>query len=239
MNAELVSEVRRALAENANPEKSDGMRAYMKSEMPYRGVQKPVRVKLLRPIFREHAIVEKSEWEATILELWRNASYREERYAALDLAEARQYTSFRTFDTIPMFEEIVVTGGWWDYVDWVATYMLRGLLVRYPKGVSRRMRFWSRDRNMWKRRCSIICQVNRKSETDLDLLFDCIEPNLSHRDFFIRKAIGWALRDLAWTDLDTVEDYVEKNWELLSPLSRREALKNAPKIRGIQRTAGA
>ena len=98
-----------------------------------------------------------------------------------------------------------------------------------------RMRSWSRDKDMWKRRCSIICQVNRKRETDLDLLFDCIEPNLSDRDFFIRKAIGWALRDLAWTDLDTVESYVAHNHDRLSPLSRREALKNAAKIRAYVR----
>ena len=93
------------------------------------------------------------------------------------------------------------------------------------------MRSWSRDRNLWKRRSSIICQINRKDETDLDLLFDCIEPNLSHGDFFVRKAIGWALRDLAWTDLETVEAYVESHYDRFSPLSRREALKNAEKIR--------
>ena len=84
---------------------------------------------------------------------------------------------------------------------------------------------------MWKRRSSIICQVNRKDQTDLDLLFDCIEPNLSHTDFFIRKGIGWALRSLAWTDLPTVEDYVARNRDRLSTLSAREALKNADKIR--------
>ena len=134
-----------------------------------------------------------------------------------------------------MFEEMVVTGAWWDFVDEIATHRLRELLERYPRGMSRRMRSWSRDQNLWKRRSSIICQINRKDETDLDLLFDCIEPNLSHRDFFVRKAIGWALRDLAWTDLGTVETYVERHYDRLSPLSRREALKNAEKIRAGSR----
>ena len=163
------------------------------------------------------------------------AEYREERYAALELAGARQYVDFRTFDTLPMFEEMVVTGAWWDFVDEIATHRLWELLERYPRGMSRRMRSWSRDQNLWKRRSSIICQINRKDETDLDLLFDCIEPNLSHRDFFVRKAIGWALRDLAWTDLGTVETYVELHYDRLSPLSRREALKNAEKIRAGSR----
>ncbi len=231
MTSDLIREVRHALAESGNPDKAAGMRAYMKSEIPFRGVQKPIRVKLLGQIFKSHTISEQSDWRETVLELWRDAEYREERYAALDLAGARQYVDFRTFDTLPMFEEMVVTGAWWDYVDAIASHRLRELLERYPKGMSRRMRSWSRDPDMWKRRSSIICQLARKGETDLDLLFDCIEPNLSHGDFFVRKAIGWALRDLAWTDLDTVEAYVREHEDQLSPLSRREALKNAEKIR--------
>ena len=231
MTSDLIREIRDALAENANSEKAEGMRAYMKSEMPYRGVQKPVRRKALRQIFRSHPISEQSDWQETVLELWRDAEYREERYSALDLAGLNQYVDFRTYDTLPMFEEMVVTGAWWDYVDEIATHRLRELLERYPRGMSRRMRSWSRDPDMWKRRSSIICQINRKSETDLDLLFDCIEPNLSHGDFFVRKAIGWALRDLAWVDLETVEAYVREHHDQLSPLSRREALKNAEKIR--------
>ena len=231
MTADLIREIRQALADNANSEKAEGMRACMKSEMPYRGVQTPVRRKLLRAIFKSRPIPDQSDWRDAVLELWRDAEYREERYAALELAGARQYLDFRTFHTLPMFEEMVVTGAWWDYVDEIATHRLRELLERYPKGMSRRMRSWSRDRNLWKRRCSIICQINRKDDTDLDLLFDCIEPNLLHRDFFVRKAIGWALRDLAWIDLETVEAYVEQHLDQLSSLSRREALKNAEKIR--------
>ena len=231
MTSDLVREIRLALADNADGERAVGMRAYMKSEMPYRGVRTPVRRKLFRAIFRSHPLSEQHDWRETVLELWRDAEYREERYAALELAGARQYVDYRTFDTLPMFEEMVVTGAWWDYVDEIATHRLRELLERYPKGMSRRMRSWSRDRSLWKRRSSIICQINRKDDLDLDLLFDCLEPNQSHGDFFVRKAIGWALRDLAWTDLGTVESYVERHLDRLSPLSRREALKNAEKIR--------
>jgi 3-methyladenine DNA glycosylase AlkD len=103
--------------------------------------------------------------------------------------------------------------------------------------MSRAMRAWSRDANLWKRRSAILCQVGRKRETDLVLLFDCIEPNLadqesaSSREFFIRKAIGWALRDYSWCDLDTVERWVSANESRLSGLSRREALKNRDALR--------
>lgn len=231
MRSEFVNEIRRSLADNANPEKAEGMRAYMKSEMPFRGVQKPARRKLVNAVLRTDPLDDKVAWQSTILELWRNAEYREERYVALDIAGAKKYREFRTLDILPMLEEMVVTGAWWDYVDEVATHRLRELLERHPTDMAENMRSWSLDDNMWKRRSSIICQINRKDETDLDLLFDCIEPNLSHTDFFIRKGIGWALRSLAWTDLRTVEDYVARNRDRISALSAREALKNADKIR--------
>ncbi len=232
MNAQLVRDIRQSLADNANPDKAEGMRAYMKSEMPFRGVQKPARRKLLNAVLRTDPLGDKAAWQSTILELWRNAEYREERYVALNIAGAKKYWDFRTLDILPMLEEMVVTGAWWDYVDEVATHRLRELLERYPTDMACDMRSWSRDDNMWKRRASIICQINRKDETDLDLLFDCIAPNFTHPDFFIRKGIGWALRSLAWTDLPTVEDYVARNSDRISSLSKREALKNADKIRG-------
>ena len=232
MTAQLILDIRQALADNANPDKAEGMRAYMKSEMPFRGVQKPARRKLLRELLKSSPLADRQAWQDTVFELWRSAEYREERYVALDIAGAPQYRDYRTPDILPMLEEMVVTGAWWDYVDEVATHRLRELLERYPNELTPAMRSWSLDANMWKRRSSIICQINRKDETDLDLLFDCIDPNLSHPDFFIRKGIGWALRSLAWTDLPTVEDYVARNRDRISPLSRREALKNAAKIRG-------
>ncbi len=232
MTAQLVQDVRQALADSSNPDKAEGMRAYMKSDMPFRGVQKPARRKLLREVLKNNPLPDKQAWRESIVELWRNAEYREERYLALDVTGAPQYREHRTPDILPMLEEMVVTGAWWDYVDEVATHRLRELLERFPEDMTAAMRSWSIDDNMWKRRSSIICQINRKDETDLALLFDCIDPNFSHPDFFIRKGIGWALRSLAWTDLDTVEDYVARNRDRISRLSAREALKNAEKIRG-------
>jgi len=88
------------------------------------------------------------------------------------------------------------------------------------------MRRWSTDPSMWKRRVSIICQLGFKKDTDLELLYGNIEPNLGDREFFIRKAIGWALRQYAWTDPSEVARYVRANESRLSVLSRREALKN-------------
>ena len=88
------------------------------------------------------------------------------------------------------------------------------------------MRAWSADSNLWKRRVSIICQLSFKRDTDLELLYANIEPNLGDREFFIRKAIGWALRQYAHTDPHEVTRYVRAHEAQLSGLSRREALKN-------------
>ena len=88
------------------------------------------------------------------------------------------------------------------------------------------MREWSRDENLWKRRTSILCQLAAKKDTDLRLLYDCIEPSLGEKEFFLRKAIGWALRQYAWTDPKEVLRYVTEKGDQLSPLSKREALKN-------------
>jgi 3-methyladenine DNA glycosylase AlkD len=85
---------------------------------------------------------------------------------------------------------------------------------------------WSRSRNLWKRRSAILCQLSFKNETDLDLLYAAIEPSLGSKEFFLQKAIGWALRQYAWTDPREVRRYVRANADRLSALSKREALKN-------------
>jgi 3-methyladenine DNA glycosylase AlkD len=85
---------------------------------------------------------------------------------------------------------------------------------------------WSRSKDLWKRRTSILCQLGFKAETDLGLLYECIAPSLGSREFFLQKAIGWALRQYAWTDGAEVRRYVRLNRDRLSALSSREALKN-------------
>ena len=88
------------------------------------------------------------------------------------------------------------------------------------------MRAWSRSDDLWKRRSAILCQLTFKKDTDLDLLYAVIEPALGSREFFLRKAIGWALRQHAWTDPGEVRRYVREHDKELSGLSKREALKN-------------
>jgi 3-methyladenine DNA glycosylase AlkD len=200
------------------------MQAYMKSAMPYRGVRMPEVRAICKRAFAEHRFTS-DEWQAHVLELWRGAQFREERYAAMELAGQKRYAEYRTPSVMPLFEEMIVTGAWWDHVD-EAAHHVGQILHAHPDEMRPLMRAWSTDENQWKRRVSIICQIAFKKDTDLELLYANIEPNLDDPGFFIRKAIGWALRAYAWTDQDEVARYVRAHESQLSGLSRREALKN-------------
>ena len=222
----LIHEVKRALAVHADAARAPAMQAYMKSAMPYRGVPAPVMRRTCRTVFIAHPLDSFAMWRATVLQLWRSASYREERYAAIELSGQRRYASYQAMAALPMYEEMIVSGAWWDYVDALAIHRLGAVLRHEPAAMRDRMLAWSRSPDLWKRRSAILCQVSFKRDTDLELLYGCIEPNLDDRTFFIRKAIGWALRSYAWVDPDEVVRYVREHEHRLSPLSRREALKN-------------
>lgn len=223
--AALIAALRAELARAADPAKAEPMRAYMKSSMPYLGVQTPQQRAVCRQVFAEHPLATCDAWRAAILTLWREARYREERYAAIALAGDRRYRAWQTLDALPLYEEMIVTGAWWDYVDGIASQRLGALLVAYPQQMPEIMLAWSGDADLWKRRAAILCQLNRGAATDEALLYACITPNLTDREFFIRKAIGWALRQYARVAPDAVRAYVDKHATEISPLSRREALK--------------
>jgi 3-methyladenine DNA glycosylase AlkD len=213
------------MAAAADPTRAAGMQAYMKSTMPYYGVTSPKVDVICKKVFAEHALESCGEWRDAILELWRSARFREERCAAIRLISVKRHRECWTPELMPMLEEMIVDGAWWDYVDAIA-HVVGELLSAYPKEMKPVMRAWSTDDNLWKRRVSIICQNSFKRDTDLELLYANIKPNLQDRDFFIRKAIGWSLRAYAWTNPEEVARYVREHEAQLSGLSRREALKN-------------
>lgn len=226
MSTDLIAAIRGELARVADPAKAPAMQAYMKSDMPYLGVSSPQMRQACRAVFAAHVLTSFDEWRDTTRDLWRGATYREERYAAIALTGDRRYRDFQRLDALPLYEEMIVTGAWWDYVDELAIHRVGPLLARYPEPMRAEMLAWSHDPHLWKRRTAILCQNAFKASTDETLLFACIAPNLSDRDFFIRKAIGWALREYAKTRPDAVRQYVREHESALSPLSRREATKH-------------
>jgi 3-methyladenine DNA glycosylase AlkD len=162
--------------------------------------------------------------------LWDQATHREERYAAIELTGHRSYRSHQRPPTLELYRHLVVTGGWWDFVDTIAGNRVGPILRADPEAVTPVVRLWADDDDLWVRRTAILCQLGSKAETDLDLLAPVVERNLEGsrhgREFFIRKAVGWALRQHARVDPDWVREFVATHRDSLSGLSRREALKH-------------
>jgi 3-methyladenine DNA glycosylase AlkD len=213
----------RAAADSA---RAPAMQAYMKSATPYLGVSAAPLRQVCKALFAGLAWPDSAAWQAEVLAIWRGANFREERYAAIELSGIKAARAFQRIDALPMYEEMVVAGAWWDYVDPIATQRFLTILQNDRVKMKAAMFGWSRDADLWKRRCAILCQNPAKRETDLELLYACIEPSLDSKEFFLRKAIGWALRQYAWADPEEVRRYVGANESRLSGLSKREALKN-------------
>lgn len=225
---ELVTEIREVLAAAGDPERARAQQAYMKSAMPFRGIGSPALKAVLRPVLADPAyrITDREEWEATVRELWDGATHREERYAAITLTGHRAYRGWQDPQALPLYEHLVTTGAWWDLVDPVASDRVGPILLRAPERVTPVVRGWATSDDLWLRRAAILSQLKARERTDTTLLRACVEPNLDDPSFWIRKAIGWALRQYARTDPAWVRAEVERWGPRLSGLSRREALKH-------------
>jgi len=216
----LVTSIRTALRQAADPAIAPGQQAYMKSSLPFLGVRVPAVRALVREATRDDrdapALLEAA------LVLWREAAFREERYAALALMALKPLRGDATL--LQVHQEMIRTGAWWDLVD-EAAHRLREIFDVDPELMAVEMRVWSDDHDLWVRRAAIISQIGRRDATDLDVLEYAILANVDDPEFFIRKAIGWALREYGKHDLEWVRTFVSQHPEL-SPLSRREALKS-------------
>jgi 3-methyladenine DNA glycosylase AlkD len=198
----------------------------MKSAMPYRGLAAPELKAALKPLLAAYDPVSRASWEATVRTLWDEAAYREERYAALAVARHRRARSWLDPDSVPLFRHLVVTGAWWDLVDEVAGHLVGAALFAHRGRLTPVLYEWATDEDLWIRRTAVICQVGQRAEVDTELLRYAIEANVDDPTFWLRKAIGWALRDHARTDPDWVRAEVARLGDRLSGLSRREALKH-------------
>jgi 3-methyladenine DNA glycosylase AlkD len=209
-----------ALAAVADPAKAGPMRAYMRDQFPFLGVQKPARVAATRDLVRALPVRDADWLHDLVRDLWARPE-REHQYVAVDVL-ARHRGRLEDA-SLPVLRELVGTRSWWDSVDALAP-MIGAAALEHPAWVAS-LRSWATAEDRWLRRVAIISQLGRGRATDLPRLAAAIEANLGDPEFFIRKAIGWALRDLARHDPDWVRDFVAGHPDL-SPLSRREALKH-------------
>ena len=229
-----------ALRDAADPERAPQQQAYMKSDMPYFGVGVPQCRRIAGAVFRTHPLPDARAWEAAILDLWRNAAHREERYAAVELLLFGRYSRWLEPARVPLIEELVVTGAWWDYVDAIAGRGVGTMLAAHPQPMKAVLREWSKDDDIWKRRTAILAQLKSKRATDTELLADTIRPSIGEAEFFLRKGIGWALREYASTPRPIRPG---SSWPssrlipmLMSDLSRREALKHLERTNAAGRS---
>ncbi|MEV8132173.1 DNA alkylation repair protein [Pseudarthrobacter oxydans] len=223
VNVRVLAAIRTALQERADPVRGAGARAYMKSTMPCLGVRVPEVRRIVSAAAAGGPFESPDQLGATALELWRSATAREERYAAIDLTAHRLVAGDMAM--LPVYEEFIRSGAWWDFVDGTAG-RLCGLLQANRAEMTGVLLRWSTDPDFWIRRAAILSQLKAKAGTDSVLLARVVEANLADPEFFIRKAIGWALREYAKTAPGWVAAFVAGHAPAMSPLSRREAVRH-------------
>ncbi len=216
----LVAFVQRELEDRADPRKAVEMAAYMKTSMPFYGVPKPAREQIYRELKKRFAVSNRKHYERAALGLWA-LPHREEKYFALDVA--RTWRDFIVPDSMPLYRRLIEEGAWWDFVDEVAAHLVGTVLLHNRKEIAPLMDQWIEDADMWIRRAAIISQLKHKDRTDHVRLFRYSLAQAAEKDFFIRKAIGWALRQYAYTAPERVRDFIIRNRGKLSPLTYREA----------------
>lgn len=224
-DVQLIEGIRAALAEAGDADVAAGQQRYMKSEMPYHGIRSPEMRRIMRERLAGYAPVERVRHEWVVRTLWDGATHREQWYAAIAVARHPGARAFLDPAGLPLLEHLITAGAWWDVVDEVAIHLVGPTLRGHREAVTPTIDAWAHDGDLWLRRTAVICQVGAKRETDVALLHRVVEANLASTSFWLRKAIGWALRDHARTDPDWVRDFVQHRGEAMSGLSRREALK--------------
>jgi 3-methyladenine DNA glycosylase AlkD len=228
----LAAAVRTALAGAGNPDRALAQQAYMKSALPYRGITSPELREVLRPLLADPGLAphDRSEWVRTVRALWDDPEVREERYAAVAVAGHRAARPWQDLEALHLYRHLVETGAWWDLVDGIAPDLVGAILLSHKETVDPVIRRWAVDDHMWVRRAAILAQLKHRTETDTDLLAEVLDANLEDsahgREFFVRKAVGWALRQYARTDPAWVSTYVSTRGARLSGLSRREATRH-------------
>ena len=213
-----VEELLENLKAVANPDDAGAMKAYMKNKFEFLGVKTPARRKLAKAFFKQQTD-SAIDWNF-INEAWNNP-YRELQYAALDYLEIRK--KLLTPSDLPRLKKLAQTKSWWDTIDFLDR-LVGSIIARFPE-TKEIILAWSCDEDIWLRRLAINHQLLRKEETDTELLENILVNNLGQTEFFINKAIGWALRDYSKTNPDWVRDFIERYRAEMVALSIREGSK--------------
>lgn len=222
-DTEVLDLLTAALLPAVLPGRSVSAQAYMKTTQPFLGVPVPHVRRITRGFVRRLGISSAGDRLALATGIWSAATHREHWYAAQEICAAA--TCRGRLEFLPLYERMITEGAWWDIVDGCSRPYGQ-LLLAHPKVTGALIRAWSTDANMWKRRQSMICQLHLGPDTDTDLLSAALLPSLGDREFFIGKAMGWALRQYGKSDPQWVLSWVRAHREAMTPLSMREALRH-------------
>ncbi|MFH8448865.1 DNA alkylation repair protein [Streptomyces fungicidicus] len=206
----------------ADPERAAAMRAYMKDVAPFLGLTTPVRRALSRTVVEGLPSPGEADCAAVALRCWELPG-REYQYFAVDYL--RRHVRHCSSGFLPVVRHLVTTVPWWDTVDLLAAHVV-GALVAADRGLTAEMDEWIGDDDMWLARAALLHQLRYRERTDTGRLFDYCLRQSGHQDFFVRKAVGWCLREYAKTGPDAVRTFLSREQGRFAPLSVREALKN-------------
>lgn len=218
----FVTDLEKSLSSNSNREIAIPMENYMKNNFTFLGIKTDER----RTIFKTNYEKYKSEIKANFRDIaWElfNKKEREFHQCAIDLL-VKEFKKNYVLKDIKLIENLIITNSWWDSVDVVAKYLLGGYLQQFPNETLKVIEYFSNSANIWLKRSAILFQLSCKEQTNFELLISECEKHKESNEFFIQKAIGWALRDYSRFNPNGVKSYV--NSTNLKPLSKREALRN-------------
>ncbi len=210
------------LEQNSNPAQAGPMKKYMRDQFEYLGIKSPQLSVLLKDFIKENGLPSLDQLDIVARELW-SLPQREFQYTAIGLLS--RFENKLEPEFITTVEYLLITKSWWDTVDAIAGHTIGAHFKRFPKVQAKYLKKWRKSDNFWLRRTTLLFQLGYKKETNFDLLCELVHENLGSDEFFINKAIGWALRQYAHTNPVPVRKFVNAT-KNLHPLSRREALKN-------------
>jgi 3-methyladenine DNA glycosylase AlkD len=227
----LIPALRAAFAAHADAKQAGPMQAYMKSALPFHGIAAPLRRRLTAEAVRACPCEDTAALVRTMRTLWDEARFREERYAAVELPRlGRVHPKLVALDLLPLAEHMIVGAAWWDLVDDLSGNLVARLLERHPREMKAALRRWSRSENLWLRRAAMLSQRSLDASAfDAVLFYETILPSIGGSafagEFFIRKGIGWALRERSYAAPAEVQAFCREYARQLAPLTVREALK--------------